>query len=296
MKKVVVLMSTYNGSRYLAEQLESILSQKGVEVELFIRDDGSQDDTHEVLKQFCCDFIAGENLGYVSSFMWLLKNAPDADYYALCDQDDVWDDDKLRIAVSMLDSIDCNGPKLYTGNARLVDADLKFIVNENKNPKVSLGSSMAKNFATGCTVVINRDLLNIIKMHDVGYVSSHDTYLCRVCLAVGGTVVFDDIPHINYRQHSNNTVGSKNSVFGKLKSRIRKLKNDKSHSRMRTAEELITIYGNMMKEEDKELLCVLLNYNKSFLNKLQLIRDKRFSTGNNKENLMFKLAVILNWI
>ena len=95
MKTVAVLMSTYNGENYIKEQIESIFNQKGVIVKLYVRDDGSKDRTLEILKDYNVNLEKGTNIGYIKSFMWLIKNVPFADYYALADQDDVWDEDKL---------------------------------------------------------------------------------------------------------------------------------------------------------------------------------------------------------
>lgn len=83
MKTVAVLMSTYNGENYIKEQIESIFNQKGVIVKLYVRDDGSKDRTLEILKDYNVNLEKGTNIGYIKSFMWLIKNVPFADYYAL---------------------------------------------------------------------------------------------------------------------------------------------------------------------------------------------------------------------
>lgn len=89
-KKVIVLMSTYNGERHLVEQIESILNQEGVDVRLMIRDDGSNDKTVEIARKYTDDVVVGDNIGFRYSFLELIKNAPEAEYYALADQDDIW--------------------------------------------------------------------------------------------------------------------------------------------------------------------------------------------------------------
>ena len=93
MDKVVILMSTYNGGRYLENQIESLLNQDGVEVEILARDDGSKDRTLKILEEYKeaksnFNFYIGKNLGPAGSFLDLMKHAPEADFYALCDQDD----------------------------------------------------------------------------------------------------------------------------------------------------------------------------------------------------------------
>ena len=106
--KLIVLMSTYNGEKYLREQLNSLVTQKFKPDQIMIRDDGSNDSTMDIIKYYAdsykfIKYYQGENLGPAKSFMELINKAEDADYYALCDQDDVWFDDKLSTAVDTLE-------------------------------------------------------------------------------------------------------------------------------------------------------------------------------------------------
>ena len=124
MKNVLVLLSTYNGSRYLQEQIDSVLNQDGVKVVLLIRDDGSTDNTLEILDRNSLNHdnifvITGSNCRSAASFMELVYEAnrtyPDFDYYAFCDQDDVWCKDKLISAVNKLSESPDDTPSLYIG-------------------------------------------------------------------------------------------------------------------------------------------------------------------------------------
>lgn len=95
MKKVQVLLSSFNGERYIQKQLDTIFAQRGVEVSCIVRDDGSSDRTVQIIKnyqkkQLALQLIEGENLGWRRSFMELLRLAEKADYYAFADQDDEW--------------------------------------------------------------------------------------------------------------------------------------------------------------------------------------------------------------
>ena len=106
---VVVLLSTYNGERYLRQQLESLINQKEVAVRILVRDDGSSDGTVKILDEFSADkkleYYRGNNIGAADSFIDLLFSAPISSFYALCDQDDIWDDDKLSVAVKRLEHV-----------------------------------------------------------------------------------------------------------------------------------------------------------------------------------------------
>ena len=139
MKKVQVLLSTYNGEKYLKEQLDSIIAQKGVDVHILARDDGSKDDTIKILEGYeNIDIIKGSNIGVCKSFFELINKSGEYDYYSFADQDDVWDCDKLVIAINKLEK--CNSkPAVYASNTRLVDANLTFLKCEDDNPKTTLG-------------------------------------------------------------------------------------------------------------------------------------------------------------
>ena len=94
MKKVIILLSAYNGEKYIREQIKSIINQTYSEIKIYVRDDGSKDQTPQILKEFADEgmikLYLGENIGFVKSFLWLVKNCENADYYAFADQDDVW--------------------------------------------------------------------------------------------------------------------------------------------------------------------------------------------------------------
>ena len=123
MNKVLILMSVYNGEKYLVEQIESLIHQERVDVSILVRDDGSSDGTIDILENYktkgILDFYTGENLRPARSFMHLLFNAPDCDYYAFCDQDDVWLPEKLLVATDALK--DVNGPSMFYHAMDLVD-------------------------------------------------------------------------------------------------------------------------------------------------------------------------------
>lgn len=131
MYKVAILMSTYNGSRYLSEQIDSILCQEGADVTLYIRDDGSSDQTIDIIKKYAKKYqniilTTGQNVGVGNSFMQLVYDCPDDfDYYAFSDQDDIWLKEKLKVAIDNIKQKDT--PTLYASNQMLVDENGKQI-------------------------------------------------------------------------------------------------------------------------------------------------------------------------
>ncbi len=113
--KLIVLLSTYNGEKYLAKQLDSLLEQELSPDKIIIRDDGSNDGTLSIIKDYAeqnkiIEYYCGENKGPAGSFWDLICNCEKADYYALCDQDDYWFKDKLKVAVETIEKEDNNIP------------------------------------------------------------------------------------------------------------------------------------------------------------------------------------------
>ena len=127
--KVVVLMSTYNGQKYLRQQLDSLLNQTVRPTKILIRDDGSNDDTVNLLEEYASfysfiEYYCGKNIGPAKSFFELINKCDGYDYYALCDQDDVWFKDKLEVAINTLEKENKNIPLLYAGRFTLTDENL----------------------------------------------------------------------------------------------------------------------------------------------------------------------------
>lgn len=217
MHKAAVLLSTYNGERYLREQLDSILAQTGVELTLYIRDDGSSDRTVEIIEEYqkehsCLVFSGGDNLGVGNSFMQLVYDAPDDfDYYAFSDQDDIWLENKLIKAIETIK--DRKGPVLYTSNQLLVDGRGNEIAMRHRTaPDTSYMQILCSNLLSGCTMVWNRPLQTILKDEKrrpsrmLLEKRIHDVWVAMVA-AVTGEIVFDPDAYIMYRQHENNVVG-----------------------------------------------------------------------------------------
>lgn len=125
---IIVMMSTYNGEKYIKEQIESIFSQKGVNIKLIVRDDGSNDLTRNIVEGFedeRIELISGENLGWKESFNELVRYAGTCEFYAFSDQDDVWIPEKLKTGIAFIkgQTIPC----LYYCDAMIADENLNII-------------------------------------------------------------------------------------------------------------------------------------------------------------------------
>ncbi len=223
--KISILLSTYNGEKYLKAQLDSLFSQSYKNFKLIARDDGSSDKTLEILKSYDIELLpSNENIGVKSSFETLLKYASensDADYFMFCDQDDVWNQDKVKLTLQKMYEME----KLYKNTPILVHTDLE-VVDENLhtiNPsfmklqnlhekKNRLNNLLIQNTITGCTAMINRDLAKLcLPMSSNAIV--HDWWVGLVASYFGKIGYVDDST-IKYRQHTSNTIGAKGFDIG----------------------------------------------------------------------------------
>lgn len=238
MDKVAILMSTYNGEKYLREQIDSILFQKGVEVTLYIRDDGSSDGTIDIVKKYAQKYqniiwTIGKNVGVGNSFMQLIYDCPDDfDYYAFSDQDDIWLEDKLKVAIDNIKPKD--RPALYASNQMLVDengSQISLRYPKDYDMQNSVEAQFQINRISGCTFVFNKMLKKVLSepvrrpTEELLRKRIHDVWVSNVAALYDG-IVYDNNAYIQYRQHENNVVGA--YAYGHLydlKEKIKKIKN-----------------------------------------------------------------------
>lgn len=230
MKRVAVLMSTYNGEKYIKEQIDSILSQKcEYEIDLIIRDDGSIDRTVNILNSYGnrLKWYRDENLGAGLSFLKLLYDNPGYDYYAFSDQDDFWEPEKIQVAIDGIkDREECS---MYCSNALMCDAALNPLgryVHRNMVHYNSLRAFFGLCCAQGCTCLINARFAELICSSEMpGRIVLHDSFLTCLCFAVGGYLYADEQSCIKYRMHTDNVGGLKTraqiSVMEMIKMRLR---------------------------------------------------------------------------
>ena len=228
-KKVQILMSTYNGERFLAEQIESLLRQTWGNLEILIRDDGSKDKTPNILQEYGAKYnnikvFLEKNLGVSRSFFELLKKS-DADLVAFCDQDDIWLEEKVEVAVRRLAQE--KGPALYCSNKILVNCDGTPMAKQDGRKRVpGFGNAVVECICTGCTTVMNRELAEIIKAKVPQRAILHDWWSYLVATYVG-KVIFDENAYIQYRQHEGNVVGARAGFFGEVRSKAAYLRKNR---------------------------------------------------------------------
>lgn len=296
-RKVAVLMSTYNGERYLREQIDSILQQQDITVSLIVRDDGSNDGTINILQEYNkgahrLDYYQGENAGPARSFMELLVKAPEADFYAFSDQDDYWLPNKLSAALDAIGNIAT--PALYYCQTQLADKNLQPFPSVKINPYGTFGEALVYQFIGGCTMVMNAALRAVINEYTPKYLAMHDVWIYDIAKAIDAAVVFDPTPHILYRQHDQNVIGQGYSRWKEWRRRIQRIVFGKEHMRYRTALEVQRGYEKRMTPQNKDILQLFLLAKKSPLKRCRLVWDKRFRCQPANTYRNFQLAVILN--
>lgn len=293
MDKVLVLMATYNGEKYLQEQLDSLYSQQNVDVDILVRDDGSKDSTRKILEENSekhnLTWYQGEHKNVQKGFFELMQKGAELNYkyYAFCDQDDVWDADKLKIAVECIKGF--NVPALYYAGQRLVDENLMFIEDHRLNNKRSLKTRFVLSDFAGCTGVFNRQLIEEIVKFEPEYILMHDTWILRVCLCLGGIVVVDPEPRMDYRQHSGNTLGLGHS-FGATVKQVKQYLNEYQIERL--TKELIRGYGERMTPEYRTLSEWICSYKKNIKYKKQLLDKRNIDFANSGLNITYWLKVM----
>lgn len=283
MKSVEVLMSTYNGEKYIEEQVKSIFKQDDVDVRLLVRDDGSIDETINILKKLQqehnINIIKGKNLGFAQSFWQLILNADEADYYAFCDQDDFWMEKKLITAINTIESKSAiNIPVLYTGNVVEVDSNLSIIKEKgfSVDRVLNLRESLEKSVLPGCTFVFNALLLKQLKKYRDNKMIAHD-WLIYIIANLTGVVLYDPKPQMYYRIHENNTIGIDSELEDFKKKIYRFFKPSFPNARSTVAKEIYDIFKIEVNESDKEDLYNFCHYKFNLVILVKLLKIKDYS-------------------
>ena len=214
---LAILMCTYDGQRFLADQLDSIEQQTYSNWMVLVSDDSSSDGTRDILERYQRKWgtarliiVRGPSAGFVANFLSLAcKDGIHADFYAFSDQDDIWEPNKLMRALAFFDTVPAGLPALYCGRTRLVDEhnrDIGFSPLFVRRP--SFSNALVQSIAGGNTMVFNQATRDLLIEAEPVEIASHDWWAYLVVSGCGGVVCYDSEPTIRYRQHAENLVGS----------------------------------------------------------------------------------------
>ena len=284
-------MSTYNGERFLREQLDSILSQEGVEIILWVRDDGSKDNTCQILSDYAAkhkniEWKACENVGFVKSFSALVRMAADsdsnADYFAFADQDDIWMPQKLATACKALATKDDSKPNLFTSNSMQVDAEGHELepFHKGPEPKFRKGNVLVFGTEQGCSMVFNRKAVEIYTEHEPS-LTWHDRWMYHICYFLG-SVTYDHQPLFYYRRHEKNALA--NNKAGGLEGEPSKIKRvyrilfvePPVTNHVEMACEFYDHFASRMKKDDQKLFRRFMVCRKSISSKIYMLLSRHF--------------------
>lgn len=303
MESVTVVMSSYNGEKYILEQIDSILGQKNCQVSLIVRDDGSTDNTVKILREYedqgKLKIIQGENLKPAKSFLEALRYTEETSYYAFSDQDDIWMEDKLSVAIEKLESLNKSLPNLYCSNLTTVNNDHNVLI-ERLLPEHIVSDYrellVRSPHIFGCTCVFNFELRNfIVRRQTPNKLIMHDLWLALIASAIG-TLYYDKSSYILYRQHGDNHTGAIVSEKEKMKSRWAVISNSTPFLISPQAEEFISYVGeDKLKEAGVlEYTQIVANYKKSIRDKVRYLSTVRHDNMNWKQYAFHVLMILLN--
>ena len=223
---VAILLCTYNGERFLAEQLNSLGAQTYQNWVLIVSDDGSKDATLDILLQYQAKWPQGKMMirngpqkNFCQNFLSLACDSEiKADYYAFCDQDDVWLPEKLTVALQTIAANqNINVPFIYCGRTTYVTEQLKPC---GSSPLFvfppSFRNALVQSIAGGNTMVFNLAAKLLIEKAGTVNVPSHDWWLYQLISGADGYVFYDPVPYLLYRQHKGALVGGNSSLSAKI--------------------------------------------------------------------------------
>lgn len=294
---VVILLSTYNGTRFLQAQLNSFLAQTHEAWVLHWRDDGSSDDTLQIMQAFTDKVGAarciqspssGPHLGAPRSFLALLGETLEADAVAFADQDDVWLPEKLGTAVAMLAPAG-ETPALYCARQYLVDEALNGAkLSAPLGPHAGFPACLTQNIANGNTLVMNGAAAALVASAGYPAGSVHDWWSYIVVAACGGRILCDERPQVLYRMHKQNLIGRAQPIYSRALAALRRGPLVYMTMMHRHADLLEEQAGRLTAQARQDLRLVRAGLQGGGRAKLAALRCPRFRRRTGLENLLFR--------
>jgi len=299
MKKAVILLSTFNGEKYINELIDSLLKQDYFNYQILIRDDGSIDNTCNILKKYenenkkMLKVFYGENIGVNESFFKLIEIAKGmSDYYFLCDQDDVWLDNKIKNAIELMEKY--NEPVTYCSKQTKVD-ELLNVIGETTEPihELTFENAIIENVITGCTLAINDKMIQFILPSKEAVF--HDWWIYLVSTTFG-KVIFDEHSYILYRQHDSNVVGA-SDWNKKINNGFKRIIFTNGNQISIQAISFFEIYSKFLNLKDFNLLHDFIdNYSKNFLIRIIYVHKTSLYRQKKYDSFIFKILYVLKKI
>ena len=299
MKTVTVIMSSYNGSSFIERQIKSIYNQKDVSINCFIRDDGSSDNTLQILtelqKEYAnISFIVGDNVGWEKSFLIALSLAPQADYYAFADQDDIWFDNKIINGLNQLAQYPDNEVVMFHCNKISVNGDLTPLSHQIKrlSRPINRQNAVVQEYAQGCSIIFNNAAKNLLTRRLPIEKIAHDFWVGLVCFMFGH-VIYDCNPYFYHINYGNNASGE-GHLLKSWQKRWRMFWGTKNVYYLPSLDLLSDAYVDLLTDEDKIFLQQTLDYKINIRSKLNLLFSLKFRRASLLGTLSLKCAIVFN--
>lgn len=300
MPNIEILLSTYNGAEFLNEQLDSLRRQQIGGLQIRIRDDGSSDGTRAIIEEFEREFLGCKatyeaNIGFVRSYFQLLHAAdPGCDFFAFCDQDDVWLPEKITRALAELTRRNQDRPLLYFSRLEYVDEKLRAQGLSRLPRRLGFENALVENTATGCTVVFNRKARELFLENPPNEPLWHDWWMYLMVSALG-EVIYDEQPTIRYRQHGGNAVGGTSHPIKQLVGRAARFLSGQHKVRIYDqAKEFNACFGASLPHDKRKLLDDLLLARRNFLTRLRYAATMPVWRQSPMDTLFLRLLIVLN--
>ena len=299
---VTVLLSTYNGSKFLGEQLNSLYQQTYPNIRILGRDDGSTDSTRGILDseqaKGCIDILEGHNnLGPALSFFELLCSAAatETEYIAFCDQDDVWLPGKIALAVAKLRTVTDDRPAMYCSSVELVDENLEHIGYTDTPRKIGFGNALVESVAVGCTMVLNRKAIDLLCANLPTKVVVHDWW-CYLVVSCFGEVLFDEAATLKYRQHGGNAIGVAPNSISRLLRQYKRFFGGEGGHRWISEQALLLrdSYQDDIPLSNRHVLNKFIEARSSWYHRLRLALSSDIWRQKRLDNLILRLLILIN--
>jgi len=297
--RVCVLMSLYRGTQYLEQQVESIAAQRGVEVHLLVRDDGSGDATasefQTVAQRHGVSYalIEGVNVGACSSFFELIKCAPEGfDGYAFADQDDWWRHDKIERAIAELCRTP-DTPTLYFCGQTVARKDLSPLHDTMRFERIGFGNALVQNVVQGASAVVNPAGLRLLQsIGRPAYAYMHDWWVYLVFTALG-QVRYDHYAGMLYRQHEANVIGVRMSRWSRWRDRLRRYVGAGGGVRSRQAIAFRAAVGDRLASKEAMLLDTFIAGHDRIGARIYLLMSRRWWFQHRTDGWIFRVALAM---
>lgn len=274
-QQIDILLATYNGSKFIREQIESIQAQSFEDWRLLVSDDGSNDSTINIVKELAANdprisiVLEHKRFGSAKENFYNLLTVSHAPYLMFCDQDDVWLSNKIETQLAHLKEMESaygyDTPLLVFSDMEVVDSTLKTISDSFENysrydpTRTKVVQLIAQNNAAGCSMLFNRAVADLCLMSHavIGNYMMHDWLVMLVASAFGHIEYLDKVFNL-YRQHGTNEVGARRfslvmSIVGSLRSK-RAFRLRCFMESIVQAQTFLSIYGSML--DEKTASCV----------------------------------------